>query len=210
MFKEECMSNMKYWLGGALLTALWLGAGCASMNIVESEVATFSQWPAGRKPATYAFERLPSQQANPERQASLEAAARPALAAAGFTPAAEPKTADVTVQLAARSSRADISAYDDPFWWRGGLYVSRHGRRAFRAPYGHYAGPSQLDSPRYEREAALLIRDRASNAPLYEVRATTEGYTPGNERLTQLMFTAAMSDFPYAGTSPRSVRAELH
>ena len=44
-------------------------AGCASLNVLDAEVSSFSRWPAGRAPATYAFERLPSQQANPQAAA---------------------------------------------------------------------------------------------------------------------------------------------
>lgn len=191
--------------------AAWL-SGCASLNAVDTEVATFNRWPAGRRPASYAFERLPSQQAQAPRQARLEALARPALETAGFTLAANPKAADVTVQIGARSNRADISPYDDPLWWRGGLYASHHGRRGYWRGSPHYFGapPSQFDNPRYEREVALLIRDRASNDPLFEVRATNEGNTPGGDALMQIMFTAALRDFPYAGVvEPRVVRVQL-
>ena len=78
---------MKRWgaiLGGVLALIL---TGCAAVNSVESEVSTYSQWPTERKPGTYAFERLPSQQANAQRQDQLEALAKRALDGAGFTEA---------------------------------------------------------------------------------------------------------------------------
>ena len=50
-----------------MLAALVL-SGCAGLNNVTSEVSSYGQWPADRKPASYAFERLPSQQARPEQQ----------------------------------------------------------------------------------------------------------------------------------------------
>ena len=84
-----------------LAAAVALG-GCAAMRSLDSDVSTYSRWPAERKPATYAFERLPSQQERPEQQQRLEAAARGAVEAAGFAAAADPKSADVTVQVGAR------------------------------------------------------------------------------------------------------------
>lgn len=185
----------------ALVTAL---TACASLNVVESDVSTYSQWPAERKPTTYAFERLPSQQARPQEQAELEAVARPALATAGFTEVADIKAADVTVQVGARVSRTDRSPYDDPFWWRGGLAYSRWGRP--------FWGPSFVmtaESPRYDREAALLIRDRQNNQPLYEARASNDGLTAGGTKLMSGLFLAAMKDFPHSGVNPRRVSVQL-
>jgi Domain of unknown function (DUF4136) len=188
----------------ALLALVAALSACASLNTVESDVSTYSQWPAERKPTTYAFERLPSQQARPQEQAELEAVARPALASAGFTEVADIKTADVTVQVGARVSRTDRPVYDDPFWWRGGLYYSRHGRP--------FWGPSFVmtaESPRYDREAALLIRDRQSNQPLYEARATNDGLTVGGPQLLGALFLAALKDFPHGGVNPRRVSVQL-
>ena len=187
---------------GALTVAL---AGCASFNIVESDVSTFSKWPTGRAPATYAFERLPSQQAREREQDRIEAVARAAVEASGFTPAADPKTADVTVQLGARASRSDRSPYDDPLWWRGGLYYSRLGRHPFYGPQVIY----QFDTPRYDREVVVLIRDRQSGDPLYEARASNDGNTPGGEEVIGAMFKAAMKDFPHTGINPRRVSVSL-
>lgn len=185
----------------ALVTAL---TGCASLNTVDSDVSTYSQWPAERKPTTYAFERLPSQQARPQEQGELEAMARPALATAGFTEVADAKAADVTVQVGARVTRTDHPVYDDPFWWRGGLYYSRWGR-----PFWGPSFSMTYDSPRYDREVALLIRDRQSNQALYEARATDDGLTVGGPQLLAALFLAAMKDFPHSGVNPRRVSVQL-
>src|SRR5690349_12718573 len=71
------------WLAPLLCAAAMLG-GCAGMQEVSSKVSSFGAWPEGRQPGTYVFERLPSQQNRAREQAVLEAAAEPALAAAGF------------------------------------------------------------------------------------------------------------------------------
>ena len=55
-------------------TALALGtlafglAGCAGFNTVESDVSTYSKWAPTRTVGTYAFERLPSQEARARDQ----------------------------------------------------------------------------------------------------------------------------------------------
>ena len=54
-------------------------SGCAALNSVTSDVSSFGEWPSARKPGTFAFERLPSQQSRAAETDALEAAARPAL-----------------------------------------------------------------------------------------------------------------------------------
>lgn len=184
-------------------------AGCAAMNNLTSEVATYGEWPAGRKPGTYTFERLPSQQARANQQADLEAAAAKALEQAGFFPAKDPATADVVVQIGARINRADISPWDDPLWWRWGAgYWRAPGWRSSRAAF--YGGWHDDWYRRYERHVALLIRDRASNKPLYEAHAQTEGSTTGDAAVLGAMFSAAMKEFPALGANnPRRVTVSL-
>ena len=103
------MRHGTLWMRAALAVVLaGLLAGCASLNTVTSEVATYGDWPAGRAAGRYAFERLPSQQAQPQRQAELEAAAARALELAGFSAAGDASQADVIVQLGARITRTDL------------------------------------------------------------------------------------------------------
>ena len=185
--------------------------GCAAMNQLSSEVSTFSQWPADRKPTTYAFERLPSQQANPDQQRTLEDAAARAMESAGFTAAADARSADVSVQLGARVNAQDRSPYDDPFWWRGGLYHSHFGRphRAGGFGFGLGFGYGSSSLPSYEREVAVLIRDKKSGEPLYEARATNDGGSPSINSLLGAMYEAALKDFPTSGTSTRRVTTPI-
>ena len=193
----------------AALAAAAVLAGCAALNTVTSEVTTFSEWPAGRAPGRYAFERLPSQKANAQRQAELEGAAAKALEKAGFTAAADAAQADVIVQVGARINRAEVSPWDDPLWWRwGGGY--------WRSPYwrgprtGYYAGFNSEWYSRYERNVAVLLRDRASNAPLFEAHAQTEGGSSGDATLLGAMFEAALQGFPAKDAqSPRRVSVQL-
>jgi hypothetical protein len=185
-------------------TALLLG-GCASLNRVQSDVSTYSQWPTVRAPATYAFERLPSQQSYPDEQQALEDAARPALEAAGFKPAATPGSADVSVLLGAHVTPTLL--YTDPLWWGGGFRHGRHfwgGRGMWGSNFGWY-----YSTPRYEREVMLLIRDRSTGAPLYEARARNDGLTGSLDGYVTAMFQAAMKDFPSGGINPRRISIDL-
>ncbi|MFN7664753.1 MAG: DUF4136 domain-containing protein [Inhella sp.] len=189
-----------------LLAPAQLLAGCASLNQVGAEVSSFGEWPAGRAGGTYAFERLPSQQQAGSRAAQLEALAAPALAKAGFQPAPAGAAPDVIVAIGARVSRTDAAPWDDPLWvrWHAPLRAYRYGLYPVR-PWGSSFPPE----PRYDREVALLLRDRASGQALYEARASNDGATMGSEALVGALFQAAMSDFPRADPKPHWVRVPL-
>jgi hypothetical protein len=200
----------------ALLVAVAL-AGCASLNSIVSDVSSYSHWPTGRAASTYAFERLPSQQANPQQAQMLEDAARLAIEAAGFVPAAEGAVPDVTVQLGARITAYDLSPFDDPFWYGGAGYWHRpfaYGRRPYWGPYwgpgwGYGAWGPYSSFPVYEREVAILLRDKRTGEPLFEARALSEGNTSGVADVLPAMFVAALRDFPSGSpTNPHRVAVE--
>lgn len=191
--------------GGLTLAATGWLSGCATVNQLTAEVSTFGTWPAGRKPGTYAFERLPSQQARADLMQQLEDAAASALARAGFQLAAAGVEPDVLVQVGLRVSRADNPPWDDPLWWPGGFGVWRHG--PWRGPYWGLGWRS--DPTRYDREVALLLRDRASGAPLYEARASSESFQRSAGSAMAPLFQAALTDFPATGVNPRTVTVPL-
>ena len=195
-------------LTAAALVAAATLSGCAALNTVTSEVATYGDWPAGRAPGRYAFERLPSQNARAERQAELEGAAARALEAAGFKPAPAAE-ADVIVQIGARVSRTELSPWDDPLWWRwgGGYWRNPVWRSPSRLSYS--ANFNTGWTTRYERSVGLLLRDRASGTPLYEAHAQTDGSSAGDSALLAAMFAAALKDFPASGAvNPRLVSVQ--
>lgn len=180
-------------------------SGCAALNSVTSDVSSFGEWPTARKPGSYAFERLPSQQTRAAETEALEAAARPALQKAGFTAVATGAEPDVLVQVGSRVGRTEPT-WAAPIWWGGSFGYYRH---------GPWIGPRwglnfQHDALRYDREVAVLIRDRSSGKPLFEARASNEGsaYSAGSTTLAA-MFEAAMVDFPRLGMNPRRVSVPL-
>ncbi len=202
------MKPLRSFTPAVVVIAAALLAGCATTPSVVSDVSSFGQWPAARKPGSYVFERLPSQAARAEQQAQLEASAAGALTKAGFTLAADPNTADVTVQIGARVTRTEISVWDDPLWWRWGAgYWRNPGWRGSRVGVA-----TQFDfsrSTQYEREVALLIRDRKAGTPLYETRASNDGRYGGDAALLAAMFEAALKDFPTPALSPRRVETMI-
>ena len=185
--------------------ALVLLAGCASLGEWSAEVSTFGDWPAGRTPGSYAFERLPSQQTQADAIQALEDAAAPALARAGFQPVAAGAQPDVLVQLGARVSRTDRSAWDDPLWWHGGFGYWH--RSPWRGPV--WGATWRTEPARYDREVAVLIRDRASGKPLFEARASSESFQSSATSVLQPLFAAALMDFPALGINPRRVVVPL-
>lgn len=209
----------KAWLFPAALAALVSLGGCASMRSLDSDVTTYSQWPAGRKPMSYVFERLPSQQIHPQQQQLLEDSARQAIEAAGFVPAQDIKTADVSIQLGARITATDRSPFDDPFWYGGfryggGFGYGLRGRYwgsgyGWGFPYGYGYGYGRYEWPTYEREVGLLIRDKQTGQPLYEASANNNGMSSAAPLLLPAMFAAALKDFPNGGSTPHRVNIPL-
>lgn len=189
----------------ALAAALLALGGCAGLQAVDADVTSFSHWPAARATAAsrYAFERLPSQQAQAAQQDALEAAARRSLSAVGFAPADNPAAADVTVQVGTRTFRYERSPYYDPFWRMnmGFGYGAGSG-------WGVGAAFPLGGMPVYEREVSVLIRDRASGQVLYESRARSQD-NAGSIETMEALFEAALKDFPQPAVSPRRVTIPL-
>lgn len=185
----------------AALAAVAL-AGCAGLRTLSTEVSSYGEWPAERKPGSYAFERLPSQQARAEEAQLLEVNAASALAKAGFVEAAAGQLPDVLVQVGARDNLQLRDPWDDPLWWRGG-FNGFWGHGPWGSPRWGFYGRSSI--PRYERQVALLIRDRASGKPVFETRASSEGNSSLDGALLAAMFQASMADFPRLGVNPRRV-----
>ncbi len=194
--------SYRHWLAvGATAAAALASVGCATVNTISSDVSSFGEWPAGRAMTTYAFERLPSQEARPEDQAVLEGAARGAIERAGFKPA-DAARADVLVQVAVRASRQDRGGWDDRYYWpRVSVWGGRGVYWGLHTPY-----PS---TPRVDREVAVLLRDRASGKTLYETRAVNSGFSSVDAPLLAAMFDAALKDFPRQAVSPRRVDTTL-
>ncbi len=175
--------------------ALALG-GCAGFNGLSSTVVSYSQWPAGRTPGTFVFDRLPSQEARSDVPL-VESAALPALQRRGFTLAAPGLNADFAVQLGVLVTGSDPSLYGD--WGYGRISSGYWGRGG-----GFGFGMGIPMTPVYQREVSVIVRDRRSSQVIYETRAINDGASPSINSLLPAMFEAALADFPH-GAGPRRV-----
>jgi Domain of unknown function (DUF4136) len=182
--------------------------GCAAFNNLTSEVSTYGLWPAERKPASFVFERLPSQQVHPERQEMLENAARGAVEAAGFRAAQDPADAQYLIQIGARVSASDPWIYNEPLFLRFG-YAYPYACCRFRRQFGPLWGPWYDDYVTFDREVAVLIRDHKNGQLLYEARASNSGSSPSMDYLLPAMFTAAMRDFPANSPNPHDISVQI-
>jgi hypothetical protein len=204
----------------ALLGAMLL-TGCSGMRIVDSQVSAFSKLAvAPAVGATWAFERLPSQQ-NLEgsadiRRSKLEAAATEQLGKLGFAvmPAASSSSSvQFTVQLSARTQRLALDPYAgiDP-WGHPHYWGAWPGRNAVVVGSGHvFYAPlfPRYESPWYVREVSLLIRDANSKAIVYETQAKHEGRWADDEAVLPAMLAAALQGFPKPPEGKRMVNIEI-
>ncbi len=199
-------------LTALLLVATLLG-GCASVRLIDSEVRSFSKLEAVAPGATYRFERLPSQQNQPQAQAALEAMAAAALAKVGLQLAPEGDAKPTyTALLGARSERDDAASpnallYTDPFF---GLAGRSYGGVRGHGFYGSLFWVAPVfPPPYYKREVSLLLRDTATNAPVYETRARHEGPWADTEQIFPAMLGAALQGFPKPPEGERNVSVEI-
>lgn len=198
--------STRVWTMLACFVLAMLMTACAGPQAITSQVSSTGNWPEGRKPGRYVFERLPSQQAQTELQDKLEAAAQSVLAAAGFELVTDADKAEMSVQVGSRINVGQRPAYYyDPFWGPYGPW--RQGMGGYWGPGGR-SGMSlsmAMEPPRVTMSVDLLIRDRHSNQVLYETHARYDRFGAADERFYPFMFEAAMKDFPHQAVSPREV-----
>ena len=195
------MNRMRRLAGALMLAAATALSGCATGYLLDNQVQSFSSLPALPAPATYRFERLPSQQ-NPQ-QAQLEALADAALFKAGLRrDDAHPR---YSVQVSARVQRV-LSPYADPWDW-GGFGWSLGGyHRGIGIGIG---GPfGRMESPWFQREVGVIVRDIAANKVVFESRASNDGPWLDNNSVLPAMFDAALQGFPNPPAGPR--RVDIH
>lgn len=213
--------------------AAWL-SGCAATS-VTSQVQSFGQWPEGRKPGTFVFDVLPSQQAAQQaaEQASpqprtvspdqLQAAALPTLVVLGFTPLPQDQAerADVLVQLGLTVRVEPRLRYEPygPFgawgpWGAWGPFPPGvHGRSPSHWRGGSlWWGPgwaASMEPPWVTLRVAVTFRDRHTSQVLYETHASHDRLGAVDPSVLPYLFQAALQDFPDAPPGPRVIDIPL-
>jgi hypothetical protein len=180
-------------------------SGCAALGSVRVTVRTFGAWPDGREPGRYAFDRLPSQEANPDSRAALESAASAALERVGFTAAPDVDGADVLVQFGARQAQVISPPPRVSIGIGIGMPISRHGGVGF----GLNSYPWYADRVSELREMGLLLIDRASRKVLVEIQTRHESRYGSGDDVLQALFDAALDGFPALPSGERVVTVAL-
>lgn len=194
------------------LAATVVLSGCATSYVVDNQVQTFSELRTVPQPATYRFERLPSQQSAAGAQAQLEAAAAPALAKAGWVHNEAAARYSVLIGTSVTTSTQVV----DPWLYsRFGPWGPYYGRRwaggaGFYGwgPYWNYRYDS-FDRSYAQREVSVVIRDLSNQQVVYETRAVHEARWPDDPALLTPMFDAALSSFPQPPAGVRRVNIEI-
>jgi hypothetical protein len=190
---------LRIWVATLAAAALLL-AGCATSFQLDNTVQSFSSLPALPAPATYRFERLPSQQQ--PGQVQLENLADPALNKAGLKrDDANPR---YSVQISARLQPMLSPWYSSWDGW-GGFGWRRH-----HFGYGFGSRFSDLESPWYHREVSIVVRELAANKLVFESHATNDGPWSSNLAVFPAMFEAALQGFPNAPAGPRQVNIQVN
>jgi hypothetical protein len=170
--------------------------GCTGLRLVDNQVISFA--PQKITPgASYRFERLPSQQTQPDSQNQLEELATQALTKVGL---ARSEAAALTVQVNVQQLQV-VNPESAPFGWgfgRGGLHVGHH------RPWFHDLGTAPL----YWREVSLVMRD-AQGKVVFESHATHEGIWSDSQNILAAMLDAALKDFPTPPSGARRVDIEI-
>jgi hypothetical protein len=189
---------MKLWsrslLLGLPLAAAVLLSGCAGGYLLENNVQSFTSLAAMPASPTYRFEHLPSQQVGAGTQ--LESYAGGALQKAGLR--RDDANARYTVQLGARMAQVLspwASSWDG---WGWGFHRHSFGRH-FR----------DWESPWYQREVSVIVRELSSNKVVFESHAVNDGPWLDNNAVFPAMFDAAMAGFPNPPAGPRVVNVQI-
>jgi hypothetical protein len=193
-------------LGCAVLAAL-LMSGCATGYLLDNEVQSFSGLTALPGEPTYRFERLPSQQS--PAQAQLEALAEPALQRAGLR--RDDARPHYSVQVTARIQRV-LSPWASPWdgWgWGGWGWGAGFGRHHHHFGLSHFGAFGRMESPWYQREVEIIVRELPSNRVVYESRAANDGPWLDHGTVLPAMFEAALQGFPNPPPGPRRVDIQI-
>ena len=173
--------------------------GCATTRIVDSEVRSFAGVTPPAQPASYRFERLPSQDLQAPAQERLETIAQPLLESVGLRK-------EVTEPKYALVMKASVEAIENPTFsrsWKRQQWLDRDG--FMRLP-----SMGLMLEPSWQRySVSLVLRDIASSQTVFESSAQHMGPWSDTQQLLPAVIRAALSDYPRAQPQPHSVFIEV-
>ena len=129
------------------------------------------------------------------------------LQARGYTPAASPQSASMTVQLGYGVDHGQVQVrsdpfYGDPFLYGRGFYYPRYGFRSpfyygWDDPFWYGYGRGGIDSyVEYHSQIDLHIRAAGTNQPLFDGRAQARSQTNRLDVLVPSLVDALLTGFP--------------
>lgn len=186
----------------ALLLIVFLVSGCASTRLIDSQVTSFAPQVIAAG-ASYQFERLPSQMANPASQAKLEKLAEQALAKVGMK---RQNAAPLTVQVSAvQRQESTFNQSSMSIGWGLG-WAFGNGSIGIGNRGALFPG---LDSqPNYWRQVSLIMRS-AAGAVVFESHASHEDIWSDSDAILAAMLDAALQGFPTPPAGLRRVSIEI-
>jgi hypothetical protein len=176
--------------------------GCASTRLIDTQVNSFAPQPIAPG-ASYQFERLPSQAANPASQDKLEALAQDALLKVGLS---QTDGAGLRVQVSA-VQRQETTSTD------GGMHLGvglgwMFGNGSIGIGQGGALFPGLDSQTSYWRQVSLVVRD-ATGAVVFESHASNDGVWSDSDAVLAAMLDAALDGFPTPPTGLRRVNIEI-
>jgi hypothetical protein len=186
----------------AIFSVAFVLSGCAGVRLIDTQVNSFAPQPIAAG-ATYQFDRLPSQAANPTIQDELEALAQHALTKVGLV---KNDTAPLRVQVTA-VQRQETTFTDGGLHLGFGMgWVFGHGSIGFGNRGTLFPG---LDSQtNYWRQVGLIMRD-AGGTVVFESHASNDGVWSDSDAVLAAMLDAALDGFPAPPSGVRRVNIEI-
>ncbi len=181
-----------------LLVCLAAMAGCASTRLIDSEVRSFRSGTVELAAASYQFERLPSQQADPAAQAQLENWAMPVLQRMGLTLASQAPRYTVQLAVAAEQVLRSDASFRRRWGFLGGSPL-----------FGQPPLLMPLEPTLFRFQVQVLVRDALSREVVYEASAQHTGPWSDQAQILPAVLLAAMRDFPQGTAGPSSVKVEI-
>jgi hypothetical protein len=186
----------------ALIFIVFLITGCTGMRLVDSQVNSFATVtvPAGSR---YRFERLPSQQTNPQAQAQLETMAEQALTKVGLT--RDDNAAHYSVQVSATERVQQVFPDRPAMGWNLGWMMGNGG-----LSMGSRGLFPWIDArTEYWREVGVILRDNSNQSVVFESRAAHDGPWADSAAILPAMLDAALQGFPNPPKGVRRVDIEI-
>lgn len=186
----------------ALLAGLFLLSGCTGVRLVDSQVSSFAPQVIATG-ASYQFERLPSQMADPQNQAKLEKLAEQALAKVGLK---RQNNALLLVQVSAVQRQENTYNQGGVGIGWGLGWVFGHGSVSIGNHGTLFPGLETRTS--YWRQVSLIMRN-ASGAVVFESHASHDGVWADGEAVLAAMLDGALQGFPNPPPGLRRVNIEI-